>query len=95
MVSFRLTEEEHSLLAAKATQSGTKPSVFARDLVLQGLHANVPPKGSPTEITLEKLGARIARAVIIALSPEMDEAATDGYLAEVYFGSASVGGPYK
>lgn len=92
MVSFRLTEQEHSLLSAKASQCGIKPAVLARDLVLQGLKANLTPSGSVTRDALEEVGAKVARAVIIALSPEMDEVATDSYLAETFFGSRNIEG---
>jgi hypothetical protein len=78
-VIFRLTADEHELLAAYARARGQSPGQAARDLTLAGLRGG--PAAPPTSVTLAR---KTAYSVIVALSPELDEQATEAFLREVF-----------
>jgi hypothetical protein len=78
-VIFRLSAEEHQLLSAYAKARGQSPGQAARDLMLAGLRGG--PVAPPTFVTAAR---RAAYATIVALSPDMDEEATERFLQEVY-----------
>ncbi|MFO0808984.1 MAG: hypothetical protein U0746_10200 [Gemmataceae bacterium] len=77
-VIFRLTADEHRQLLAYADARGQSAGQAARDLTLAGLRgASIIP---PAFVAAR----RAAFAVIVALSPDLDETATDAFLKEVY-----------
>ena len=78
-VIFRLGAEEHQLLSAYAKARGQSPGQAARDLMLAGL------RGGPAAPPTQGMAARkAAYAIIVALSPDMDEEAAERFLQEVY-----------
>ena len=78
-VIFRLSAEEHQLLADYARARGQSPGQAARDLMLAGLRGG--PAAPPTFVTAAR---KAAYAVIVALSPDLDEQATERLLQEIY-----------
>jgi hypothetical protein len=78
-VTFRLTAEERQLLDAYATARGQSPGHAARDLTVVGLRKT--PPAPPTAVSIAR---KAAFAIIVALSPTLDEAATEQLLQEVY-----------
>ncbi len=78
-VIFRLTAEEHRLLAGYAAARGQSAGQAARDLTLAGL------KGGPAAPpTFAAAARKAAFAAIVALSPDLDEQATEEFLREVF-----------
>jgi hypothetical protein len=78
-VIFRLTVEEHQLLSTYARARGQSPGQAARDLMLASLRGG--PPAPPTFVTAVR---KAAYSVILALSPDLDEEATERFLREVY-----------
>jgi plasmid stability protein len=78
-VIFRLTAEEHRLLKAYAAARGRSPGQAARDLTLAGLRSG--PAAPPTALAAAR---KAAFAVIVALSPDLDEQGTEELLREVF-----------
>ncbi len=78
-VIFRLNAEEYQLLSAYARARGQSPGQAARDLTLAGLRGG--PAAPPTFVTAAR---QAAYAIIVALSPDMDEEAAERFLREVY-----------
>jgi hypothetical protein len=78
-VIFRITAEELMLLANYASARGQSPGQAARDLTLAGLRGG--PTAHPTFVTAVR---KAAFAIIVAVSPDMDEAAAEQFLQEVY-----------
>jgi hypothetical protein len=78
-VIFRLSAEEHELLSAYAKARGQSPGQAARDLTLAGLQG-----GPPAPSTFVTAARKAAYAIIVAVSPDMDEAATERFLSEVF-----------
>jgi hypothetical protein len=78
-VIFRLSAEEHQLLSAYAKARGQSPGQAARDLTLAGLRGG--PAAPPTFVTAAR---KAAYAIIVALSPDLNEEATERLLREVY-----------
>jgi hypothetical protein len=78
-VIFRLSAEEHQLLSAYAKARGQSPGQAARDLMLAGLRGG--PAAPPTAVTAVR---KAAFSIIVALSPDMDETATERFLREVF-----------
>jgi hypothetical protein len=78
-VIFRLSFEEHQLLSAYARARGQSPGQASRDLTLAGLRGG--PAAPPTFVTAAR---KAAYAIIVALSPDMDEEAAERFLSEVF-----------
>jgi hypothetical protein len=78
-VIFRLSAEEHQLLSAYARARGQSPGQAARDLTLAGLRGG--PAAPPTSVAAVR---KAAFAIIVALSPDLDEEAAERLLREVY-----------
>jgi hypothetical protein len=88
MISFRLSSETYGKLLARANSLGLKPALLAREFVLESLNLNRTPERGVSSEEVALIGAKIARTIIIALSRDLDEDATDRFIAEVYFEGA-------
>lgn len=90
-VTFRLPKREYAWLAERARDRGLSPGGLARELVLAGF-AGLPGTGSDAQAAygrassggtvLEELLARAVWAVVVALSPDMDEDAAERFVRE-------------